>query len=224
MARAPCARCRRRGLRWRNRRRQCPNRFECRFPPPAPVQADANLRDGDGDRAGVSGAPRRRPPAPPLARSAGGGFEHSGIHTQGSARRSTPIAERSTHSMPHRSPRSGRAQTSTPWRVGFRSCDTSTCRSNRCQTRVTAADRALVSCDGSISDVLNSGDPTPAAAGAPPGRSPCGVSQCVGRSRASRRADFDARRVPRSRRFGPRPTFASRWIACCSIGDHYGFG
>jgi hypothetical protein len=31
---------------------------------------------------------------------------------------------------------------------------------DRCQTRVTGADRALASCDGSISDVLNSGDPT----------------------------------------------------------------
>jgi len=128
-------------------------------PPPTPSQADAQVRDGDDDRAGVSAAPRLRPPTQQLVE---------------------PAASASSMAVS----RSGVGEALDAYRLAFNTLDAASVAAiwpgadvdtlarrfselryqhlsfDRCRTRVTAADRALASCDGSISDVLNSGDPT----------------------------------------------------------------
>jgi hypothetical protein len=138
-----------------------PEPLQAPVPPPAPVQADAHARDGegDGDRAGVSGASRLRPPAPPLVKPAAPASSpadsHPGVGEALDAYRrafNTLDAASVTAIWPGADV-DALARTFSELRYQHLSFD-------RCQTRVTAADRALVSCDGSISDVLNSGDPT----------------------------------------------------------------
>jgi hypothetical protein len=115
------------------------------------------MRDSDG--AGVSGAPRLRPPASPLVEPAASASSTadspSGVGEALDAYRrayNTLDAASVTAIWPGADVDT-LARTFSELRYQQLSFD-------RCQTRVTAADRALVACDGSISDVLNSGDPT----------------------------------------------------------------
>jgi hypothetical protein len=130
-------------------------------PPPAPVQAEAPVRDGDGDadRAGVSGAPPLRPPAPPrvepAASASSAADAPSGVGEALDAYRrafNTLDAASVTAIWPGADVDT-LARTFSALRYQHLSFD-------RCRTRVAAADYALASCDGSISDVSNSGDPT----------------------------------------------------------------
>ena len=129
-------------------------------PPPEPVHVDAQV--GDGDHAGVSAAPTVPPPAPPAPL------------------RVEPVARASSTAEPP----SGVGEALDAYRRAFNTLDAASVTAiwpgadagilartfselryqhlsfDRCRTRVTAADYALASCDGSISAVSNSGDPT----------------------------------------------------------------
>lgn len=128
-------------------------------PPPEPVQADAHVRDGDDDHASVTEAPRLRPPAPrpaePAASASSTAVSHSGVGEALDAYRRA-FNTRDAASVAAIWPG---ADVDTLARR-FSALRYQRLSFDRCQTRVTAADRALASCDGSISDVSNSGDPT----------------------------------------------------------------
>jgi len=128
-------------------------------PPPAPVQAEAPVRDGDADRAVVSEAPPLRPPAPPRvepaasASSAADAPSGVGEALDAYRRAFNTLDAASVAEIWPGADVDTLARTFSELRYQHLSFD-------RCQTRVTAVDRALASCDGSISDVSKSGDPT----------------------------------------------------------------
>jgi len=141
-------------------------------PPPSPVQADEHLRDGDGDRAGVSAAPRSLPAPPPL------------VEPAPPLPAAPPLVKPEASASSTADPDSGVGEALDAYRRAFDTLDAASVTAiwpgadvdtlartfselryqhlsfDRCQTRVTAVDRALASCDGSISDVSKSGDPT----------------------------------------------------------------
>jgi len=134
-----------------------PEPLQVPVPPPEPVQTDAHVRDGDG--AGVSEAPPIPPPAPPPlepVRPASNAVEpRSGVGEALDAYRRAfnTLDAASVAAIWPGADVDTLARTFSELRYQHLSFD-------RCQTRTTADDRALASCDGSISDVSNSGDPT----------------------------------------------------------------
>jgi len=130
-------------------------------PPPAPVHADSQVPegDGDGDRADVSAAPRPLPPVPPVVKPAAPASRVAEPHSEvGEAldayrRAFNALDAASVTAIWPGADVETLARTFSALRYQHLSFD-------RCQTRVPAADFALASCDGSISDVPSSGDPT----------------------------------------------------------------
>src|SRR5436190_3706681 len=128
-------------------------------PTPAQAQPDAHARDGDDDQARVSAAPRLRPPAPklvePAAPASSTAVSHAGVDMALDAYRQAfnTLDAASVAAIWPGADVDTLARQFSALRYQHLSFD-------RCRTRVTAADRALASCDGSISDVLKSGDPT----------------------------------------------------------------
>jgi hypothetical protein len=125
-------------------------------PPPEPLQTDADVRDGDG--AGVSAAPAIPPPAPPpverVAPASSTVVPPSGVGEALDAYRRAfdTLDAASVAAIWPGADVDTLARSFSELRYQHLSFD-------RCQTRVTAADYAVASCDGSISAVSNSGDP-----------------------------------------------------------------